>query len=52
MKKWIIVLWILLMIAALANMALQNKVDKLEDEKFNLYAEVQSLKEVIDSEHR
>ena len=42
MKKIIVILWILLMIAALSNMALQNKVDKLERENYR-------LKEVIEN---
>lgn len=29
-----------------------QKISDLEDENFNLFAEVQDLKEVIDSEHR
>ena len=48
MKKIIVILWILLMVATLANMALENKINRLEDENFKLYAEVQSLKEIVE----
>lgn len=42
MKKIIVILWILLMVAVLSNMVLQNKVDKLEKENYR-------LKEVIEN---
>lgn len=43
MKKWIVILWILLMVAVLSNMAQENKINKLENEIYR-------LREVIDSE--
>lgn len=45
MKKIIVILWILLMVAVLNNMAQENKINKLEDEIYR-------LREVIDNDDK
>lgn len=47
-----VIIWVIAMLAILSNMALENEISRLEDENFKLFAEVQDLKEVIDSEYR
>lgn len=49
MKKIItIIVWIIAVISVFYNMALTNEINKLEQENYKLYVEVQSLKEVIE----